>query len=95
MMGTKNLGFAPLPRDTSPEDLLPGGSSSRRLEELLDFSFVRDLMASLRATGGRPGVDPVVFVRLRLVMHFEGVRSERELTRLAADRANIRRALGY
>jgi hypothetical protein len=31
-------------------------------------------------------VDPVVFFKLQLVLFFEGLRSERELMRVAADR---------
>jgi hypothetical protein len=42
-------------------------------------------------------VDPVVFFKLQLVMFFEGIRSERELTRTAADRlsSSVRWYLGY
>jgi len=34
-------------------------------------------------------------VKLQLVMFFEGIRSERELARVAADRLSIRWYLGY
>ena len=44
---------------------------------------------------GRPSIDPVVFFRLQLVMFFEGIRSERQLMRLAADRLSVRWYLGY
>ena len=37
-------------------------------------------MRPLYAKGGRPSVDPVVFFRLQLVMFFEDIRSERELS---------------
>jgi hypothetical protein len=40
-------------------------------------------------------VDPVVFFRLQLVLFFEGLRSERELMRVAADRLSVRWYLGY
>lgn len=40
-------------------------------------------------------MDPVVFFRLQLVMFFEGIRSERELMRVAADRLSGRWYLGY
>ena len=76
MMGTKIRGFAPLPRDVSLEELVPKDSFYRRLEERLDFSFVRELVAPLYAGGGRPSVDPVVFFKLQLVMFFEDLRSE-------------------
>src|SRR5439155_7925021 len=44
---------------------------------------------------GRPSIDPVVFFKLQLVMFFEGIRSERELARMAADRLSVRWYLGY
>ena len=41
-------------------------------------------------------MDPVVFFKLQLVMFFEGIRSERELMRVAADRlSSVRWYLGY
>ena len=84
MMGIKERVFSPLHCDSSLEELLPKDNSYRRLEEALDLSFVRELVRPLYACGGRPSVDPVVFFRLQLVMFFEGIRSERELMRVAA-----------
>jgi len=95
MMGTKIRSFAPLARDVSLEDLVAKDNFYRRLEERLDLSFVRDLVAPLYARGGRPCVDLMVFCRLQLGMFFEGVRSERELMRVAADRLSVRWYLGY
>jgi transposase len=37
----------------------------------------------------------VVFFRLQMVMFFEGIRSERQLMEVAADRLSIRWFLGY
>jgi len=87
--------FSPLPREVSLEDLVPEDSFYRRLEAALDLSFVRDLVRPLYAGGGRPSVDPVVFFKLQLVLFFEGLRSERELMRVAADRISVRWYLGY
>lgn len=94
-MGTKQRTFSPLPRDFSLEDLVPEDSFYRRLQAELDLSFVRELAGPLYAKGGRPSVDPVVFFKLQLVMFFEGLRSERELMRVATDRLSVRWYLGY
>jgi transposase len=94
-MGIKERRFAPLPHEISLEDLVPEDSFYRQLEAALDLSFVRDLVHPLYARGGRPSVDPVVFFRLQLVLFFEGLRSERELMRVAADRLSVRWYLGY
>jgi transposase len=49
------------------------------LEEQLDLSFVRELVADRYAVMGRTSIDPVLFFRLQLVMFFEDIRSERGL----------------
>jgi transposase len=95
VMGIKERRFDPLPHEISLEDLVPQDNFYRRLEAALDLSFVRNLVRPLYARGGRPSVDPVVFFKLQLVMFFEGLRSERELMRVAADRLSVRWYLGY
>src|SRR6185503_21162338 len=94
MMGTKARDFAPLP-PVSLEDLVPPDHFYRHLERTLDLSFVRDLVRDAYADSGRPSIDPVVFFRLQLVMFFEGLRSERQLMQVVADRLSLRWYLGY
>jgi transposase len=95
MMGTKARLFTLLPSGTL-EDLVPADHFYRHLDRTLNLAFVRDLVQECYATSmGRPSVDPVVFFKLHLVMFFEGVRSERALLRLAADRLSVLWYLGY
>ena len=94
MMGKKIRNFAPLP-DLSLEELIPKDNFYRDLEETFDLSFVRDLVEECYASAGRPSVDPVVFFKLQLVLFFEGLRSERQLMAVVADRLSIRWYLGY
>jgi transposase len=95
MMGTKVRSFSPLPRDISLEELVPKDNFYRRLEEQIDLSFVREIVAPLYAKGGRPSVDPVVFFKLQLVLFCEDLRSERQLMGVVADRLSVRWYLGY
>ncbi len=95
MMGTKERNFQPLPEDISLEDLVSEDNFYRRLQEKLDLSFVRELVEDRYAASGRPSVDPVVFFRLQLVMFYEGIRSERELMRIASERLSVRWYVGY
>ncbi|HJQ29528.1 MAG TPA: IS1182 family transposase, partial [Rubrobacter sp.] len=95
MMGTKTRSFAPLPHNLSLEDLVPEDNFYRRLEARLDLSLIRELVAPLYASGGRPSVDPVVFFKLQLVMFFEDLRSERRLIGVVSDRLSLRWYLGY
>src|SRR5215217_5281232 len=94
-MGIKERIFSPLPRDVSLEDLVPKDNFYRRLDRVLDLSFVRESVKDRYAPTGRPSVDPQVFFRLQLVMFFEDIRSERQLMEVAADRLSIRWFLGY
>jgi transposase len=94
MMGYKIRHFSPLP-NLSLEELVPKANFYRRLDAMLDLSFVRDLVEDCYACSGRPSVDPVVFFRLQLVMFFEDVRSEQRLMEVAADRLSVRWFLGY
>jgi transposase len=95
MMGAKTRVFTPLPPVTL-DGLVPAAHFYRCLDRVLDLSFVRDLVQDYYAVAvGRPSVDPVVFFKLQLVMFFEGIRSERQLLRLAADRLSVRWYLGF
>ena len=94
MMGSKERHFAPLIH-VSLEELVPQDHFYRHVERTLDLSFVREFVQETYARGGRPSIDPIVFFKLQLVMFFEGIRSERQLMRHAADRLSIRWFLGY
>ncbi len=94
MLGTKVRVFQPM-RNVSLDDLVPADHFYRHLEHTLDLTFVRDLVRDRYSGLGRPSIDPVVFFKLQLVMFFEGMRSERQLTRVGADRLSVRWYLGY
>src|SRR3954462_5061294 len=94
MMGTKERAFGPLPPVTL-EDLVPPDHFYRHLERTLDLSFVRDVVREAYADMGRPSIDPVVFFKLQLILFFEGLRSERQLLQVGADRLSLRWYLGY
>jgi len=94
MLGSKARIFAPLV-NVSLEELVPPHHFYRHLEASLDLAFVRDLVQSCYAAGGRPSIDPIVFFKLQLVMFFEDIRSERQLMQVATDRLSLRWYLGY
>jgi transposase len=94
MMGQTDRSFAALPPVTL-EDLVPMDHFYRHLERTLDLSFVRDLVRDAYADIGRPSIDPVVYFKLQLILFFEGLRSERQLMQVVADRLSLRWYLGY
>src|SRR5215207_9406120 len=94
VLGTKPRVFTTHPA-ISLEQLVPPGDFYRFLDAQLDLSFVRDWVDQHYAEGGRPSIDPFVFFKLQLVLFFEGLRSERQLMRVVADRLSLRWYLGY
>src|SRR6266699_4730942 len=94
MLGKKERHFAPLV-NVSLEELVPQDHFYRHLERTLDLSFVHRVVDQTYAAAGRPSIDPVVVFKLQLVMCFEGIRSERQLVRHAADRLSVRWYIGY
>jgi hypothetical protein len=61
-MGSKVRAFAPH-YHLSLDQLIPADHFYRHLEAKLDLGFIREVVADCYATGGRPGVDPVVFFK--------------------------------
>lgn len=52
----------------------------RRIDRVLDLSFIRELTAACYADGqGRPSIDPEVFFRMQLVAYFYGIATDRRL----------------
>jgi len=94
MMGRKERAFGPLPPLTL-EALVPPDHFYRHLERSLDLGFVRDVVRDTYAESGRPSIDPVVFFKLQRILFFEGLRSERQLLEVVADRLSLRWYLGY
>src|SRR3954469_26025827 len=94
MMGRKERAFGLLPPMTF-EELVPADHFYRHLERSLNLAFVRDLVRATYAERGRPSIDPVVFFKLQLILFFEGLRSERQLMQVVADRLSLRWYLGY
>lgn len=78
------------------DELVPGDDRYRRLDRLVDWSFVRELAARYYAEDvGRPSIDPIVLVKLMVAGALEGIGSTRELLRQASVRLDLRRFLGY
>jgi transposase len=78
------------------DELVSEDDRYRRLDRLVDWSFVREVAGSYYARDvGRPSVDPIVLVKLMVAGALEGIDSTRELLRQASVRLDLRRFLGY
>src|SRR6266851_4433420 len=66
------------------DELVPEDCRYRRLDRLVDWSFVREAASSYYADEvGRPSIDPIVLVKLMVAAALEGIGSARELCRVA------------
>jgi transposase len=77
------------------DELVADDDVLRRVERLVAWGAVRESAAPFYSDFGRPGVDPVVLVKVFLVAAIRGIGSMRELLRVAQVDLSIRRFLGY
>ena len=64
----------------SLESFVPKDHFLRKVDRVLDLSFVRELTAPCYADHlGRPSIDPEVYFRMQLVAYLYGIKSERRL----------------
>ena len=77
------------------EDLMPREHCHRKLEAVLDLSFVYEETAPLYSKKyGRPAIDPVVIVKYLLVGFLYGIPSERQIERRVQTDIALRWYLG-
>jgi len=64
------------------EDLVPADHFLRKLDRIIDFSFIYGEVQNLYSrTKGRPSIDPVVLVKYLLLGYLAGIESERQIER--------------
>jgi len=63
-------------------ELVPDDHLLRKIEKVIDFSFIHDLVKDLYCSdNGRPALDPTLLFKLLFLGYLYGVRSERQLIR--------------
>jgi transposase len=77
------------------DELVADDDLLRRVERLVAWDVVRASAGPFYSDFGRPGVDPVVLVKVFLVAAIRGIASMRETLRIAQVDLSIRRFLGY
>jgi transposase len=77
------------------DELVADDDVLRRVERLVAWGAVRESAAPFYSDFGRPGVDPVVLVKVFLVAAIGGIGSMRKTLRVAQVDLSIRRFLGY
>lgn len=62
------------------EKLVPASHVLRRIDSIIDFSFIDDLVGDLYCLNkGRPSIDPILYFRMILIGYLYGIPSERKL----------------
>lgn len=78
------------------EQLVPHDHLLRKIENVLDFEFIREKVRPLYCeNNGRPSVDPVVLFKILFIGYLFGIRSERQLIREVEMNMAYRWFLGY
>jgi transposase len=74
---------------------IPQNHLLRKINKALDLSFVRGEVADFYGSNGHVSVDPVIIIKLMLLLFLDDVRSERELMRIVPLRLDYLWFLGY
>ena len=61
---------------------IPQDHLLRKINKALDLGFVRGQVAGFYGNNGNVSVDPVIIIKLMLLLFLDDVRSERELMRI-------------
>ena len=61
------------------ESLIPETHLLRKIERMVSFDFIYDLLAPYYPATGRPSVDPVSMFKMLLIGYLHGIKSERRL----------------
>jgi transposase len=96
MLSTKEQESRKQIRYVCIEDLVPSNHLLRRIENALDFTFVRSEVSGLySADKGRPSIDPVTLVKLCVINYLYGYNSMRRTIRECEVNVAYRWFIGY
>jgi len=70
----------------SLEERIGRDNRYRRINEVLDFSFIRPMVVKHYGQRGHTSEDPIVIMKLMLILFLENIPSERELMRRLGER---------
>ena len=79
----------------SLEKIVPEDDFYRRLDKVLDLSFLHKECKGIYGRTGNPSIDPVVFFKILIVGYLENIIYDRQLARRIKDSLSIRLFLRY
>ena len=81
MMGQRRRGQERLFYEFSLDEIVPADHMVRRIDAVLDTSWVHRELAPFYSSLGRPSIDPELMIRMLIVGYVFAIRSEREICR--------------
>jgi len=82
MMGHRQVEQAALFYEFSLERHIPPVHLPRSVDRFVELGDLRGELASFYSSIGRPSIDPELMIRMLLIGHCCGIRSERRLTQI-------------
>ena len=80
-MGRRNQSQGQLFYEFRLDEAVPGDHLVRKIEALLDLSWVYAELAPYYSEIGRPSIDPVLMIRMLIIGYVFAIRSERQICR--------------
>ena len=81
MMGRRNQGQRQLFYEFRLDEAVPDDHLARKIDALLDLSWVYAELAPYYSEIGRPSIDPVLMIRMLIIGYVFAIRSERQICR--------------
>ncbi|MDF9828063.1 transposase [Ereboglobus sp. PH5-10] len=95
MMGIKDKQGALFSYNINLEERVREDNPLRVISRQVDFNWVRDEVVGLYGCNGNESVDPVVIIKLLILLFWDNIKSERELMRIVPERLDYLWFLGY
>ncbi|MGM0134322.1 transposase [Enterococcus sp. AZ166] len=77
------------------DDLVPKDHLVRKIDAAIQFDFIYPIVESTYSTHGRPGINPVVLIKLVFIQYLFGIRSMRQTIKYVETNVAYRWFLGY
>lgn len=95
MMGKRDLIMRDQFMFTTLDRLVPADHLVRKMDQVMDLSFIYDLVKDLYSEAGKESIDPVVLIKISLIQYTFGIRSMRQTIREIETNVAYRWYLGY
>jgi len=79
----------------SLDDLVPSDHLVRKVDAVIDFTYIYDLVEDLYSPTGKPSIDPVVLIKICMIQYLFGIRSMRQTIEEIKSNTAYRWFLGY